>query len=274
MSYKVKLDIFEGPFDLLVYLIESAEMSIYDIRVSEITTQYLQYIEKMQQADAVVTGEFMVLAAALIEIKSKMLLPRPKLDDSQDALEDPRNELVQKLLEYKRFKAAAEALEERETEMMLIYEKPQEDLVPFTKEPDEYLDLDISQFIKAFHLFLGKKKKLEDIKKRYARVERQRMSIETRIDQIRNFFSKDKEKVSFRELLNGETSRYNIVLTFMSVLELLKQRTVWVHQNVNYGEITLELQGAHRDDGLLQDTGAEEDEMQRTLEMEGMTDVQ
>lgn len=240
MSYKVKLDIFEGPFDLLVYLIENAEMNIYDIKVSEITAQYLAYMEQMQQ-DAVLAGEFMVLAAALIEIKSKMLLPRPKLSDAEELMEDPRSELVQKLLEYKRFKAAAEVLEQQEEMQSAIFTKPQEDLTPYTRVPDEYLDLDITQFVKAFHLFLNKKKKLDDIKKRYARVERQRMSIETRIGQIRDFFLK-KRRVSFRELLNGETSRYNVVLTFMSMLELLKQRTIMAHQNVNYGEITLELQ--------------------------------
>lgn len=244
MSYKVKLDVFEGPFDLLVYLIENAEMSIYDIRVSEITNQYLEYIEGMQKQDVIVAGEFMVLAAALIELKSKMLLPQFKAEGLLDTEEDPRDELVQRLLEYKRFKVASEFFEKQEERMQAVFSKPQEDLVPYTLEPDEYLNLDIGQFMKAFHLFLNKKKKLEDIKKRYTRVERQRMSIEARIEQIKNFFMR-KPKSTFSELLDGKSSRYHVVLTFVSMLELLKQRAITVQQSVNYGEITLALCQEH-----------------------------
>ena len=105
MGYRVKLDVFEGPFDLMVYLIEHAQMSIYDIRISEITDQYMEYVGSMQEADVNVYSEFMVLAAALLEIKSKMLLPRSVPEnDSGEVPEDPRTELVAKLVEYKRFK--------------------------------------------------------------------------------------------------------------------------------------------------------------------------
>jgi len=111
MTYKIKLDIFEGPFDLLVYLIENARMSVYDIHVSEITDQYIKYLETMKTFDVNLATEFMVLAAELIEIKSKMLLPRMKADGETAFEEDPRAELVQRILEYKRFKSAAELLE-------------------------------------------------------------------------------------------------------------------------------------------------------------------
>ena len=105
MGYRVKLDVFEGPFDLMVYLIEHAQMSIYDIRISEITDQYMEYVGSMQEADVNVYSEFMVLAAALLEIKSKMLLPRSVPEnDSGEVPEDPRTELVAKLVEYQRFK--------------------------------------------------------------------------------------------------------------------------------------------------------------------------
>lgn len=238
MGYKVKLDVFEGPFDLLVYLIEHAEMSIYDIRVSEITNQYMAYIETMQKADVVLAGEFMVLAASLIEIKSKMLLPRMKQEPGLELLEDPRNELVQKLLEYKRYKGAAERLEEREEQAMLSFTKPQEDLTVYTKEPDLILSLDLSQFVKAFNLFLQKKKRLEDVKKQYSRIERQRMSVESRIEQMKDLFRK-KRRLGFHELLGEETSRYNVVLTFLSVLELIRLKSVKVKQLVNYGDIIL-----------------------------------
>lgn len=242
MAYKVKLDVFEGPFDLLVYLIENAEMSIYDIQVSEITKQYMEYIEQMQRMDVVLAGEFMVLAASLIEIKSKMLLPRMKPEDGGETPEDPRSELVERLLEYKRYKAAATFLEEQEERNQQIYAKPQEDLTIYTKGYDIYLNLDLVQFVKAFDLFLQKKKRLEEVKKLYSKVERQRMTVETRIEQMKVLFRR-KKKLKFQELLDGEASRYHVVLTFVSLLELMRQKSVKVRQTVNFGEITLTASG-------------------------------
>ena len=248
MSYKVKLDIFEGPFDLLVYLIENAEMNIYDIQVSKITSQYIEYIEQMQALDVNVASEFMVLAAALIEIKSKMLLPRMKQESEGTALEDPRTELVQRILEYKRFKTAAELLENQEEKNQRIYEKPKEDLTSYTNEPDEYLNLDLNQFVKIFNLFLEKKKKLEEIKKNYSKVERQKITIESRIDYIKNlFWFKNKSRLNFKELLKPESNRYDIVLTFVSVLEMIRQKTIKVNQNVNFGEIILSVNDINPD---------------------------
>lgn len=242
MSYKIKLDIFEGPFDLLVYLIENARMSVYDIHVSDITNQYIKYIEEMKALDVNLATEFMVLAAALIEIKSKMLLPRLKADGEGMLEEDPRTELVQRILEYKRFKSAAELLELQEEQSLRVYEKPKEDLTPYTKETDEYLNLDLNQFVKAFHLFLEKKRRLEEIKKSYSKVERQKISVESRVEYIKNLFRfKGKTKLSFRELLTTESNRYEVVLTFVSMLEMIRQKAVIVRQNVNFGEIYLSL---------------------------------
>jgi segregation and condensation protein A len=251
MSYKIKLDIFEGPFDLLVYLIESARMSVYDIQVSEITNQYIRYIENMKTLDVNLATEFMVLAAELIEIKSKMLLPRMKADGEGVLEEDPRTELVQRILEYKRFKAAAELLELQEEQNLRVFEKPKEDLTPFTREADEILNLDLNQFVKVFHLFLQKKKKIEDIKKNYAKVERQKISVESRIEYIKNMFRlKEKKKLSFKELLAPESNRYEVVLTFASMLEMIRQRVVIVRQNVNFGEIVLSIAEKENDDKL------------------------
>lgn len=240
MSYKVKLKVFEGPFDLLVYLIENAEMSIYDINVSEIIDQYMQYIEEMQKTDISVATEFMVLAASLIEIKSKMLLPRVGGDGEEAAAEDPRTELVQKLLEYKRFKAAAQMLSESEEYMQRVFEKPREDISMYENQPDEYLKMDIAQFVNAFNLFLSKKKKVEEVKKRYTRLERQRISIEHKIAYIRSFFKNDKDtSVTFNQLVEGEKTRYNAVITFTSLLEMAKARVIGLKQKANFGEITV-----------------------------------
>ena len=238
MVYKVKLDVFEGPFDLLVYLIENAEMSIYDIQVAEITKQYIEYVERMKRIDANLAGEFMVLAATLIEIKSKMLLPRRVSEDGQELMEDPRSELVQKLLEYKQYKLVAAFLEEQEERMQRIHTKPQEDLSVYTNEPDIYLNLDLVAFVKEFKLFLERKKTLEEVRERYRIIERQRMTIEDRIEQIKHLFIR-KKRLKFSELLGGERTRQNVVLTFLSMLELIRQKAVKVRQNANFGEIVI-----------------------------------
>lgn len=241
MIYKVKLDIFEGPFDLLVYLIENAQMSIYDIQVAEITKQYIEYVERMKSIDASLAGEFMVLAASLIEIKSKMLLPGKSQEDDSDFIEDPREELVQRLLEYKRYKLAATYLEEQELETQRVYTKPQEDLGPYTNETETYLNLDLLPFMKAFHAFLLKKIRLEEVQNRYSIVRQQQMTVEERIEQIKQIFI-SKNKVNFKELLGEEVTRQNIVLTFLSMLELIRQKSIKFRQNAIYGEITFTLE--------------------------------
>ena len=119
MSYKVKLKTFEGPFDLLVYLIENARVDIYDIAISEITDQYMAYLEEMQKLDVAVGSEFMVLAANLIDIKTKMLLPRLNEDGQEITEEDPRSQLVEKILEYKRFKQISQMLSALKHRMVL-----------------------------------------------------------------------------------------------------------------------------------------------------------
>ncbi|GAB1475853.1 segregation/condensation protein A [Bacillota bacterium] len=241
MVYKVKLDVFEGPFDLLVYLIENAEMSIYDIRVSEITKQYMEYVESIQKTDALLAGEFMVLAASLIEIKSKMLLPRKSIEDGTDLSGDPRSELVQRILEYKKYKMAASCLEEQESKLQRIHTKPGEDLSIYTMEPDIYLNLDLIPFVKAFHLFLQKKRRLEEIQKRYNVVRQQQMTVESRIEQIKRMFGL-KKRLKFRDIIGSERSRQNVVLTFLSMLELIKQKAVKFNQNTNFGEITFTIE--------------------------------
>ena len=240
MGYKVKLNIFEGPFDLLVYLIENAQMSIYDIQISEITDQYLEHLDQMKQMNIEVTTEFMVLAAALIEIKSKMLLPRRSADDENIIEEDPRTDLVTRLLEYKRFKLLAAMMQEKEEESFHIYEKPQEDLTVFTNEPDEYLSLDIDKFVTAFENFLIRKQRMEEMERHYARLERQRETTEAKIVHIQDLLKEShKEFMYFKELLTPASDKYDIALTFVSMLEMLRQRRIEAEQKYNFGDITI-----------------------------------
>ena len=240
MGYKVKLNVFEGPFDLLVYLIENAQMSIYDIQISEITKQYLSYMEGIKKLDVPVAAEFMVLASALIEIKSKMLLPRTTSGEEDAMAEDPRTDLVEKLLEYKRFKILAEMLLQREAQGMRIIEKPKEDITVYTNEPDEYLNLDLRQFVAAFDLFLRKKKKVEEIRKHHIRTEKQRVTSEARMEDIRDFFRQDPfREADFKELVEKQDDKYDVALTFSSVLEMMKEKRLDAEQKYIYGEITV-----------------------------------
>ena len=249
MTYKVKLKTFEGPFDLLVYLIENARMSIYDIQVAEITAQYTAYLEKAKVLDVALASEFLVLAATLIEIKSKMLLPRMMVDEKGNTeFEDPRSGLVSRLLEYKRFKNAAELLEKGEEETRRVFEKPQEDISRYTDEPDIYLSLDIKHFITAFNQFLLKKKKLEEIHKNYTLTGEHRISMEEKIDFIKRVFKvRNKRTVSFKDLLQTKNDKYETVLTFASILEMASHRTIKLRQAVPFGDIKI-TEGANRYD--------------------------
>lgn len=240
MSYKVKLDVFEGPFDLLVYLIEHSRMSVYDIKVSEITTQYLEYIAEMKSRDVSVAQEFMVLAAELIELKSRMLLPRTEKEEEAGEEEDPRADLVSRILEYKQYKKIAAFLAEQADLESHVHTKPQEDLQAYAGESEELLKSDMAAFVKAFYGFLFRKQRIDEVRRVYERVERQRMSVENRIGQIRDLF-KDKKTVMFSEMIKEDTSPYNQVITFMSLLELLKEKAVTAEQKKRYGDITVKL---------------------------------
>lgn len=232
------MNVFEGPFDLLVYLIESARMNIYDIQVSEITSQYLQYLDEMQQMDVGVSSDFMVLAAELIDLKSKMLLPRVRHEGEDEVIEDPRAGLVSRILEYKKFKSISEMLAEREEENQRIYEKPQEDISRFTEEPDEYLVMDIDQFVKAFDAFLMRKKKVDEIRQRYERVEQQKITASRRRDFISSLFRADRSRVlPFSELVEDKDDKYDVALSFSSLLEMVKERRLEADQKRLFGRI-------------------------------------
>ena len=240
--YKVRIDKFEGPFDLLVYLIQNAKMDIYDIRVAEITEQYIGYLKEMGELNVEVSSEFIVLAAVLIRLKSHMLLPR--VNDAGEVIidEDPRMELASRLAEYVKTKKIAEMLQERLEANQCIHEKPAEDMSEYLGSPDELLKADIEQFVNAFNAFLQKKKRVADVKKRYQRIKRERASIEDRISYMSSII-KDRvsvgEYIDFAELVPEEADRYDITLSFMSLLEMIKMQEVDARQEKNYGNISV-----------------------------------
>ena len=243
MSYKVKLPIFEGPFDLLVYLIENAQMSIYDIQVSEITSQYLAYIGEMQKANIAVSSEFMVLAAELIQIKSRMMLPQPVAADEFGEVEDPRSALAARLAEYKKCKAGAEMLQEREEQMLGVFEKPQEDISSYLENPDELLKLSVEEFAESFRQFLYRRQKIEETRRRYSLVERERETMENRMKHMCRVFRAVGDigpgGIDFREFIPNQEDRYDVVVSFVSLLQLMREKFLDADQPKLFGEISV-----------------------------------
>ena len=247
MSYKVKLDIFEGPFDLLVYLIERSGMSIYQVNISEITEQYMEYVAALEEINPETAAEFMVLAATLIQIKSAMLLPSAKKADGTVAEEDPRDELARKIDEYKKIKYLSEQLKIKEYEAGKIYVKPREDISAYTDEPEENLNVDMDQFIKAFRVFIEKRQSIADVKKRYENIARERMTMEAKSIQVYERLEKH-GKVDFSQLIDDVHDTYDIVLTFVTLLEMLRSGEISVVQEKMFGEMHVIFNG--RKDGI------------------------
>ena len=246
MSYKVKLDIFEGPFDLLVYLIERSGMSIYQVNIAEITEQYMEYVDALEEIDPETAAEFMVLAATLIQIKSAMLLPSAKKLDGTVAEEDPRDELAKKIDEYKKIKYLSEQLKMKEYEAGKIFVKPREDISAYTDEPEEYLTVDMDQFIRAFRVFIEKRQNIATVKKRYERIARERMTMEAKSIQVYKRLEKY-GKLDFSQLIDDVHDTYDVVLTFVTLLEMLRSGEISVDQEEMFGDIQIVYNG--RKDG-------------------------
>lgn len=249
----VKLDVFEGPLDLLLHLIKKLEIDIYDIPVAAVTEQYMSYIHTMKTLELEVAGEYLVMAATLMAIKSKMLLPKQEMEiiEEDDTLlngEDPRAALVAQLLEYRKFKYAATLLHEKESERSLYYTKEAMDVDEYKEEklflePNQLNTIDL--FL-AFHSMLEKKKKRQPIE---TTVSNDDVSIEDKIEIISNRikFLKREDAVEFSSFFTTY-SKQEIVTTFMALLELMKKGVVHVEQEDNYSTILLYSSGQEMED--------------------------
>ena len=241
--YKVKIQSFEGPFDLLVYLLENARMDIYDINISEITRQYIDYLRQMESMDIEVGSEFIVLAAVLIRLKSRMLLPRVNKEGDTVIDEDPRAELAARILEYRRTKRIAEMLQKREEYMEAVLSKPGEDISQYLNAPVEILDVSSQKFVSAFLDFLERRKRVTDVRTRYQRARSPRESIEERIKKMSRLLEeklKDSSTVSFSDLVSDHPDRYDMILSFSSLLEMMKTQGYDARQSELFGEILVE----------------------------------
>lgn len=236
MTIEVKLGTFEGPLDLLLHLIEKNKVNIYDIPISMITTQYLNYLDEMRKADLDVMSEFLVMAATLLQIKSQMLLPKQK--DERGEEQDPRSELVQRLLEYKIYKYASVGLRTREIDAekhffkeaslpkeVAIYEEPI-DPVKVVQEQQ----VTVSELKKIFEFVMQKREEKKDpIRSGFKEIKREEVKIEDKIESIR-LQMKESKNLNFRQLLEKQSSKIEIVVTFLALLELMKMGDVLVEQ--------------------------------------------
>jgi len=238
MGYEVKLEIFEGPLDLLLYLIKKNEIEIYDIPIALITEQYLTHIEMMKSLNLDVAGEYLVLAATLIYIKSKMLLPSPEESPEVEEDEaDPRFELVKQLLEYQVFKEAAMQLGQRPLLERDVFKRGYSAEDKNIDEGKDEIDVDISVFeiVEAFYRIISKMEKTELIE-----IDMDKMSLTDRINEIMDRLT-EKKKMTFTELIGGQLNRRMILYTFLAILELMRLRMIRVYQAGSFGVISVAL---------------------------------
>lgn len=230
--YKVRVEVFEGPLDLLLYLIKKNEVDIYDIPIVEITNQYFEYLNLMQLLDLDIAGEFLVMAATLMMIKSRMLLP-PEERPVEEEEEDPRWELVQQLIEYKRFKDAAGKLQELEKYQEGIFSRlPEVDSA--VEESVRLSDVSIFDLLSALQKILKYAKDEDNL----ILVNAPQFTVEDKMEEILSTVQ-TKKKVEFTELFTQQSTRYEIITIFLALLELIRLAQVIVFQEFPFGKIVI-----------------------------------
>jgi segregation and condensation protein A len=227
-QYKVKLSMFEGPLDLLLFLIRKEEVSIYDIPIARITEQYLDYLRAMEELDIGVAGEFLVMAATLIHIKTQMLLPRDP-DASDEEMEDPRKELVYQLLEHQKFKGAANVLHQRATMEAAAFTRASMD----EDKDNPEVAATVFQLFEVFKEVMDRRRAITEIE-----IARDEMTMAEKIAEIKLMLNTS-EKISARALFERAASRREMVLIFLAVLELVKELQIRLRQSETFGDITI-----------------------------------
>lgn len=243
MKIDIKLDVFEGPLDLLLHLIEKNKVSIYDIPIALITDQYMEYLHALEEVYSMESlGEFLVMAATLLKIKARMLLPQEEEEAEED---DPREELVQRLVEYKMYKYAAGELKDLSVDADKVFYK-EETVPPEVKnyvepiDPQEIVgDISLQKLNQVFCMVMRRKKDRQDpVRSKFGKIEKEQYKVEDCMDDIRRQI-KGLAHINFRTLLEIQPSRENVVVTFLAVLELMKNGELSVTQESNFAEIYL-----------------------------------
>ena len=234
VDYKVKLEVFEGPLDLLLYLIKQDEIDIYDISLERITSQYLEYLQAFKELNIELAGEFIVMAANLIYLKSRSLLPRDQQPPEEDAAEDdPRWELIRQLIEYKKFKEAAAELNLRALEQERIFVRATT-LTSAIQEPLRLGEVGIFQLIGAFQTVMKRIEARQDVQEIFS----ERFSVSEKIDSILQRIATG-NRLRFSDLFGATASRVEVVVTFLALLELIRLRQVRAVQKNVFEEIEI-----------------------------------
>lgn len=244
MGIPVKLEVFEGPLDLLLHLIDKNKIDIYDIPIVEITNQYMEYIRNMQQDDLNIMSEFLVMAATLLDIKCRMLLPKEVNEDGEE--EDPRAELVEQLLQYKMYKYMAYELKDRQSDAEFIMFKPPT-IPDEVKEYSEPVDLDkllgdltLSRLNKIFQDVTKRQdNKIDPIRSKFGKIEKEEVPLPMKMTYVQDY-AKSHKRFSFRQLLEEQKTKMHIVVTFLAILELMKTGEICVAQEETFGEIMID----------------------------------
>ena len=244
MELTVKLQVFEGPLDLLLYLLDKNKVNIYDIPIVEITAQYMEYIAEMKRQDLDVLSEFLVMAATLIDIKSKMLLPRDP-DDEEEGI-DPRAELVQQLLEYKMYKCMAYELKDRQVDAQrVMFKKPTipEEVLEY-QEPlnvEELVsDITLAKLNEIFKSIMRKQQdKIDPLRSKFGKIEKEEVSLEEKTEYLENYATTHKH-FSFRSLLEAQSSKVAVIVTFLAILELMKTGKILISQEHIFDDIQID----------------------------------
>ena len=244
MEMTVKLQVFEGPLDLLLHLLEKNKVNIYDIPIVEITNQYMEYIAEMKRQDLNVVSEFLVMAATLIDIKSRMLLPAPETEDEEE--EDPRAELVQQLLEYKMYKCMAYELKDRQMDAgRVMYKKPTipEEVRAYELPVDIHeliSDITLSRLHEIFESIMKKQQdKIDPLRSKFGKIEKEEVSLEDKMEDLKKYAAGHRH-FSFRGLLTAQSSKVEVIVTFLAILELMKMGTIRISQEHIFDDIQID----------------------------------
>lgn len=245
MSIPVKLDAFEGPLDLLLHLIEKNKINIYDIPIVTITDQYMEYINAMQEKDMEIMSEFLVIAAMLLNIKSRMLLPKTE-EEGEGESEDPRTELVERLLEYKLYKYISYELKDKQFDAAKILYKPPTipDDVKAYEEPvdlEKLLDgLTLIKLKEVFNQVIRRQvDKIDPIRSKFGEIEKEEVNLVDKIKSIDDYGRKHRS-FSFKKLLNSSSSKTEIIVTFLGILELIRMGRIRVSQSELFDDINID----------------------------------
>ena len=235
-KYVVTIDNFDGPLDLLLHLIKEQDIDIYDIKIEDITKQYLDYIRHMKELNLEIASEYLVMASELIEMKSKMLLPKKKEKEDDDYEEDPRELLIERLLAYKRYKEVTSEFKDLELTRKMVFTREPDNLNRYVKDDENSEDLGVADLIDAFNNLLKRKELDRPIA---TKITKKELSVTEKVNKIKNIL-RNKKKINFEDIFEVSTKE-EVIISFLSVLEMVKKDEILLTQEGNFKNIVISL---------------------------------